>query len=294
MSWKHFSSCWERITQLECVGIPGQNRAMWIRYKRAYAKECNEWGDFQVHRKALGLISIGRCSNDAEFEELFESYRKEKENFADTLYNSRLLVFGMNSDGTPLTEEQESENNDSSPAPRFRIDRDKGDNPDNDCDNESHDQESSNGHAVSLLDMTDPLRCHDNSFTSKNNGMLGDGKNSEIQPLKDKLDGSPRSQITFLRQTSDKNVDKQKGKTKPVDKKKAEIKNPIKKINSNNSIRDTSGSEVVFYPSVDDCEGLEDSVKEFVTSLFFVLEGTVHCMFYFSSALELINTTMFM
>ena len=252
---------------------------MWIRYKNAYSKECNEWGDFQVHRKALGLISIGRCSNDAEFEELFESYRREKENFAETLFNSRLLVFGMNSDGSPLTEEQASKQNESSPAPRFKIDGDKGDNPVVDCDNQSTNQDkenhSDNGHVTSM-EMTDPLRRDEESVKSHNNNngiVVADGRGLETKSLQEKHDSSPRSQITFLRQSSDRKSDKSKNSLNPVDKKKEEIKNPIRKIGSNNSIRDTSGSEVVFYPSVDDCDGLEDSVKEFVTSLFFVLEG---------------------
>ncbi|XP_053381871.1 E3 ubiquitin-protein ligase UBR5-like [Mercenaria mercenaria] len=107
LTWKHFSRCWDRICQLDCVAVPGQKRDMYIRYKRAYSKDNNEWGDFQAHRKALGLISIGRCSTESEFDELFESYKKEKEHYSETLYNSRLIVFGMNTDGSEINEEQQ-------------------------------------------------------------------------------------------------------------------------------------------------------------------------------------------
>ena len=75
-----------------------------MKYKRLYPIENNEWGDFQAHRKILGLVSIGECSNLEEFEELFDSYKKVKEEYSETLFNSRLIIFGMNRDGSPLSE----------------------------------------------------------------------------------------------------------------------------------------------------------------------------------------------
>lgn len=50
-----------------------------------------------------------------EFEEIFESYKKIKEDYANTIFNSRLILFGMNRDGTPL-EEIYSSDTDNSPS----------------------------------------------------------------------------------------------------------------------------------------------------------------------------------
>ncbi|WAR17216.1 TPPC9-like protein [Mya arenaria] len=215
----------ESKDQMDCVAIPGQKREMWIRYKRQYTPDCNEWGDFQIHRKALGLISIGRCSNEAEFEELFENYKKEKEIYADSLYNSRLVVFGMNTDGSPLPNEQSQDSGENSPAPTFRIDSDN--NETNACDKDDGDtipndkSDKLNSNDLPILEHSDPLR-----------------------------------QVS----------DKPKGNEK--------LKKPesMKKTGSSGSLRDASGAEVVFYPGVDNSDGLEECVREFVTSLFFVLE----------------------
>ncbi|ESO85285.1 hypothetical protein LOTGIDRAFT_130513 [Lottia gigantea] len=100
-----FLPAWERVRKINCIHVEGQKRNVFVRYKRTYPVENNTWGDFQTHRKVLGLVSIGKCSTSAEFEALFEDYKKMKENYANTIYNSRLIVFGMNTDGTPFLNE---------------------------------------------------------------------------------------------------------------------------------------------------------------------------------------------
>ncbi|XP_060554230.1 trafficking protein particle complex subunit 9-like [Ruditapes philippinarum] len=263
LSWKHFSRCWDRICQLDCVAVPGQKRDMYIRYKRAYTKESNEWGDFQAHRKAMGLISIGRCSTEAEFEELFESYKKEKERYADTLYNSRLVVFGMNTDGTEINEQQQKSFmiEGMSPPLTFKIDSEKSETTDrSDCDKGdgtiTPENKKSNGQVGDAEQLDDPLR----KSLDENTEMSKKVENGTGSPKKELNDTS--SQITFIRQ-----------KTEKVDKSIESVKQSVTRTPSNNSLRDKPGSEVVFYPSVDMCDGLEESVREFVTSLFFVLEG---------------------
>lgn len=42
---------------------------------------------------------------------------------------------------------------------------------------------------------------------------------------------------------------------------------------SNSLTKESSGSEVVFYPDLETAQDLEERLREFVTSLFFVLEG---------------------
>ena len=210
----------------------------------------------------MGLISIGRCSTEAEFEELFESYRKEKERYADTLYNSRLVVFGMNSDGTEINDEQEKSfmHEGMSPPLTFKIDSEKSENVDcSNCDKgdgviSPEIKNSRQGDNASELD--DPLR----KSIDENTDVSKKGENGTALPKKNL--GDTGSQITFIRQ-----------KTEKVDKNIESVKQSVKRTPSNNSLREKPGSEVVFYPSVDMCDGLEESVREFVTSLFFVLEG---------------------
>jgi hypothetical protein len=71
-----FNKVWERIRTQNLVHVQGQNRNVVVRYKRQYSADNNEWGDFQSHRKVLGLISIGKCVDHEEFADLFENYKK--------------------------------------------------------------------------------------------------------------------------------------------------------------------------------------------------------------------------
>lgn len=71
-----FNRMWERIRALNVIHVQGQNRNVVVRYKRGYPVANNEWGDFQAHRKVLGLISVGKCVDHEEFGILFENYKK--------------------------------------------------------------------------------------------------------------------------------------------------------------------------------------------------------------------------
>lgn len=236
------------------MAIPGQKRDMWIRYKKNYTRSCNEWGDFQAHRKVLGLIAVGRCSNAAEFDALFESYKKEKDTYSDTLFNSRLIVFGMNTDGSQLSEEQKrSLAVTPPPAISMKIDDDKNDtencNNDNDSKESSVNNDKVTKNSNGLSTHTDPLRQTPTAPLAKS-------ENSS-------LSGSPSPKHSVVHSSGDGVGNTGSKKT-------------LHKTLSNNRTLETPGSEVVFYPSVDNSEGLEQSVRDFVTSLFFVLEGKLN------------------
>lgn len=38
----------------------GSERTIWIRYVKEYPVGNNDWGDFQTHRRLLGLITLGK------------------------------------------------------------------------------------------------------------------------------------------------------------------------------------------------------------------------------------------
>lgn len=225
---KHFTQCWDRICQLECVAIPGQARDMWVRYKGHYSKANNEFGDFQAHRKALGLLCVGRCSTEREFDELYQCYRDEKDTYSSTMINSRLIVFGMNIDGSPLTEEQRNKIRDISPPPlTLKID----DNIEvNDKLIEEKLEMNGSGNVKLSTDHIDPLRSN------------------SVKPENKSLD---KNSINVIESS----------------------KISVQKTHSNSIMNEGAGSEVLFYPSIDNCDDLEEKLREFLTSLFFVLEG---------------------
>ena len=230
MMRKHFSQCWERIGQLECIAIPGQSRNVWVRYKGQYSKENNEYGDFQAHRKALGLISVGRCSTQQEFDELFECYKQEKEVYSGTLINSRLLVLGMNIDGSPLTEEQRNKIRDMSPPPlTLKID------------------DNLTVKTNDLIEEKLNNSSKDNTNTEHNDPLRRNEANSESKNVEKNSKNVIESSKTSVQRTMSSQ--------------------------SNSVINDGAGSEVLFYPSIDNCDDLEEKIREFLTSLFFVLEG---------------------
>ena len=239
LSWKQFSCSWERICQNTCVAVPGQKRDMWIRYRRSYSKGNNEWGDIQAHRKVLGLICIGKCSSEKDFEELFQSYKNEKSEYSETLFNSRLLVYGMNKDGTPLTDEQKLEYSEGQQKP-ITLKIDDNDNDNNPCDDmpDVSSENAKNVHSQTPVQHTDPLRQN---------------LSQAVKPLEKK----------HRKTNSEPTVSIIKKDTKPPP--------PQSQVSQN---KDTPGSEVVFFPVLDRFEDeLQDSIREFVTSLFFVLEG---------------------
>lgn len=236
LSQQKFRKLWERIQKLNTVSIPGQKRNAWVRYKQDYPKENNEWGDFQAHRKVLGLISVGECSTVEEFEELFDSYKCVKEEYANTLYNSRLIVLGMNRDGTPLSEEID----DQSSQER--------------ADSEDSGVTSDVSPSDSVVEPSKPFLKESKSDPSSSTTKDRDGEITFINKnLLKKQESSPlysNSPISTPPGTP-----------------------PCRRPHSNSLTKESTGAEVLFFPSILDCHDLEEKLKEFVVSLFFVLEG---------------------
>jgi len=75
---KRFSKIFDRIARLETLSIAKSSRSVHLRYRKYYAIENNAWGDFQVHRRALGLIMIGSCEQEDDVQELFCQYEQMK------------------------------------------------------------------------------------------------------------------------------------------------------------------------------------------------------------------------
>ena len=106
---KSFSRLYDRVSKVQNQTIQNQQRSVYLRYRKFYTQNDNSWGDFQAHRKVLGLLCFGKCENQNEVTELVNLYETVKQEFKDTLFNYRLIVFGLNSDGTPVDGPSRSE-----------------------------------------------------------------------------------------------------------------------------------------------------------------------------------------
>lgn len=89
----------------------GQTRDIFVRYVREHAVENNEWGDFQAHRRLLGLITVGKFESQGELNELCRVHESLKVKYTSTLYDTRSLLFApsrteteSNADGDGIIE----------------------------------------------------------------------------------------------------------------------------------------------------------------------------------------------
>lgn len=63
---------------------------------RDHPIENNDWGDFQTHRRLLGLITVGAFDTQTELSELCRVHESLKVKYHATLYDSRCMAFGPN------------------------------------------------------------------------------------------------------------------------------------------------------------------------------------------------------
>uniref|UniRef100_A0A670IFL6 Trafficking protein particle complex subunit 9 n=1 Tax=Podarcis muralis TaxID=64176 RepID=A0A670IFL6_PODMU len=90
-----FFKIYKRISTVSQINVRDSQRILYIRYRHHYPPENNEWGDFQTHRKVVGLITITDCSSAKDWPQTFEKFHLQKEIYGSTLYDSRLFVFGL-------------------------------------------------------------------------------------------------------------------------------------------------------------------------------------------------------
>lgn len=53
----------------------------------------------QTHRKLLGLVCVGECSSVQDVSELYKIHDSLRAKYSNTLYDSRCIFLGMQSDG---------------------------------------------------------------------------------------------------------------------------------------------------------------------------------------------------
>jgi hypothetical protein len=102
-----FNEIFERINTFNEVYLPGESggRRLRLRYKRTYPVENNAWGEFQAHRKVLGLVCVTTIKRESEYEEAYKHYEILRDKYASSLFDSRILLFweGSTNPATPTT-----------------------------------------------------------------------------------------------------------------------------------------------------------------------------------------------
>ncbi|ELU16047.1 hypothetical protein CAPTEDRAFT_114828 [Capitella teleta] len=91
--------CISKVTSHQVASPP---RTIYLKYLKQYQRENSEWGDFQAHRKVLGLVCIGKCDDVNEVGELYKLHEDLKEQYSGTLYDSRLILLGLKQDGSAI------------------------------------------------------------------------------------------------------------------------------------------------------------------------------------------------
>ncbi|KAG8441588.1 hypothetical protein GDO86_010680 [Hymenochirus boettgeri] len=90
-----FFNIYKRVSSVCHVNLRNAQRTLYIRYRHHYPVENSEWGDFQTHRKVVGLICIAECSSAKDLPQISLKFDQQKEAYSSTLYDSRLFVFGL-------------------------------------------------------------------------------------------------------------------------------------------------------------------------------------------------------
>lgn len=72
----------------------GMTRQIFTRFVKEHHVENSDWGDFQTHRRLLGLVTFGKYNDQTELNELCRLHETLKVRYSSTLYDSRAVLFG--------------------------------------------------------------------------------------------------------------------------------------------------------------------------------------------------------
>ncbi|XP_030380620.1 protein brunelleschi [Scaptodrosophila lebanonensis] len=93
-----------RVNNIKVNDSSGATRSVWVRYIHDHPVEHNDWGDFQSHRRVLGLITIGKFENQTELNELCRQHESLKVRYGSTLYETRAIFVGPEADASNHTD----------------------------------------------------------------------------------------------------------------------------------------------------------------------------------------------
>ncbi|BES92168.1 trafficking protein particle complex 9 [Nesidiocoris tenuis] len=109
LSAKNFNKIFDRISRVNSgriVDSGGVTRNIWARYIKDYPVGNNDWGDFQTHRRLLGLITVGKCGSQKDMDELCRVHESLKVRYNSTLYDTRCIMYGALVENQPSSESE--------------------------------------------------------------------------------------------------------------------------------------------------------------------------------------------
>ncbi|GFW65545.1 trafficking protein particle complex subunit 9 [Trichonephila clavipes] len=270
---KSFYKIFERIKSVQYVTVreSGATRYICFRYETDYLPENNDWGDFQTHRKVRGLISIGISGAEENIEELSKEHSILLEKYNNSMFDSRCFVF--NYDSISPTDINDS---------KFSLD-DKAVSPD--CihspmiDNLKNDVFKDNVEPVPKSHMAneDDINIFNNFYSSSPKSdtpevSFRDIDESSFSPDFNSLPSFHSTNLNDINHSSD-------SVESSVSSASCGPSSPI-------TIGDSPASKKFFIPSsssrsthciiysdTNNCDQLEYDVKEFVNSIFWILES---------------------
>lgn len=113
---KAFTKFFDRLSKVTNVKITdsaGVVRNISVRYVKEYPVENNDWGDFQTHRRLLGLISLAKYDSQLELNEICRVHESLKVKYNSTLYDTRCVLFGPKKE-TELSDDYNDNSNSNS------------------------------------------------------------------------------------------------------------------------------------------------------------------------------------
>ena len=81
------------VQEVKVTDKTGAVRHIGVRYTDRYPTENNAWGEFQAHRRVLGVVTVGACRNQIELSELCRLHEASRGKYSSTVYDSRCIVF---------------------------------------------------------------------------------------------------------------------------------------------------------------------------------------------------------
>lgn len=91
----NFSRIYDELQSLKTVFLSTEKKTVRFQFLDNYPTENNEWGDFQYHRKVLGLICIAQHVDAVPIGDLEKFYCDMKNLYDCTLIDSRLVIIGL-------------------------------------------------------------------------------------------------------------------------------------------------------------------------------------------------------
>ncbi|KAK8728604.1 hypothetical protein OTU49_009040 [Cherax quadricarinatus] len=289
---RSFHKLYDRISRVGHVKVSdsnGSQRPVWVTYRRDYPVENNDWGDFQTHRRVLGIITIGQVGSQSDLNDICKQHESLKVKYSSTLYDSRCIILGLNPDGTMYEADSRGPSRGTSPEPNGELDSGTHPVTINGHTHPTHvkkvsagstDRDSGVYETVSSEDKSTEFDSHADSPQGLSEGMAdlkiysnhvngsdsGSESTSEVGCCDDAKIDSPRDLTADSAQDSvhDSAHDTSQSSisTSTSHSSRVSLQPP-----SNFKTR------ALFYPTGDHAVNIESQLQEFISSLFWVLES---------------------